>query len=58
MLIWPTKRSYTGQPSAELHTYGSLPVLQALVDVAMSRAPGRPGPASSRCGPSWPDDSI
>ena len=31
VMHWPTQRSYTGQPSAELHTFGSLPVLQSLV---------------------------
>lgn len=31
VLFWPTSRSYTGQPAAELHTYGSLPILEALV---------------------------
>ena len=28
-LVWPTARSYTGQPSAELHLPGSPPVLEA-----------------------------
>lgn len=28
MLIWPTDRSYTRQPSAEFHTIGSSPLLQ------------------------------
>lgn len=44
-LIWPTTRSYTGQPSLELHTFGSLPVLQAIVNRAIefgARA-ARPG---------------
>ena len=31
-LIWPTSRSYTGQPSLELHTFGSLPILKTIVD--------------------------
>ncbi len=35
-LVWPGRRSYTGQPSAELHTYGSLPILQRLVDHAIT----------------------
>ncbi len=30
VMLWPTSRSYTGQPSAELHTFGSLPVLASL----------------------------
>ena len=40
VMLWPTGRSYTGQPAAELHTFGSLPVLTALVDAA-SRAGAR-----------------
>ena len=50
LLIWPTRRSYTGQPSAEIHTYGSLPILQAIVDavtVAGAR-PARPGEFTMR----------
>ncbi len=34
VMIWPTTRSYTGQPSAEIHTHGSLPVLTRLVHLA------------------------
>ncbi|KAA5542747.1 tRNA uridine-5-carboxymethylaminomethyl(34) synthesis GTPase MnmE [Roseiconus nitratireducens] len=30
-LVWPTGRSYTGQPAVEVHTFGSLPILQAVV---------------------------
>jgi tRNA modification GTPase len=29
--IWPTSRSYTRQPSVEIHTYGSPPILQAVL---------------------------
>ncbi len=50
VMLWPTRRSYTGQPSAELHTYGSLPLLRALVDVAVeagARA-ARPGEFTMR----------
>ena len=32
VLLWPTQRSYTGQPSAEIHSYGSVPVLAAIVN--------------------------
>ncbi|TWT65057.1 tRNA modification GTPase [Allorhodopirellula solitaria] len=32
VMLWPTERSYTGQPSAELHLVGSLPILDAVVD--------------------------
>ncbi len=34
LFLWPTSRSYTRQPSAELHTIGSPPVLSALVQAA------------------------
>lgn len=29
--LWPTERSYTRQPTAELHTMGSPPILEAIV---------------------------
>lgn len=32
VLLWPGRRSYTGQPSAELHLIGCLPLLDAVVD--------------------------
>ena len=45
LLIWPTNRSYTRQPSAEFHTIGSSPLLQlalkALCDAGARVA--RPG---------------
>lgn len=45
LYYWPTPRSYTGQPSAELHTIGSPPLLESLLDTV--RAAGarlaRPG---------------
>lgn len=50
ILLWPTKRSYTGQPSAELHTIGSLPLLTGLVEAASqagARA-ARPGEFTMR----------
>ncbi len=33
LYFWPTRRSYTGQPSAELHTIGSPPLVEQLLDV-------------------------
>lgn len=50
VMLWPTRRSYTGQPSAELHTYGSLPVLQTIVDqaVAAGGRAARPGEFTMR----------
>ena len=45
VLVWPNNRSYTGEPSAELHTYGCIPILQRLVDrtVAAGARVARPG---------------
>ena len=50
VLLWPTTRSYTGQPSAELHTFGSLPVLTALVNAtqAAGARAARPGEFTMR----------
>ena len=50
VMVWPTRRSYTGQPSAEIHTFGSLPVLQAIVDTAcrLGARPARPGEFTMR----------
>ncbi|MDZ7618910.1 MAG: GTPase, partial [Patescibacteria group bacterium] len=31
LLVWPEGRSYTGQPMAEVHTFGSPPLLEALL---------------------------
>ena len=44
-LIWPTKSSYTGQPSLELHTFGSLPILTAIVSraIELGARAARPG---------------
>ena len=50
VMVWPDQRSYTGQPSAELHTYGSLPLLRGLVELATqagARA-ARPGEFTMR----------
>lgn len=40
-LVWPGSRSYTGSPSVEIHTFGSVPVLEAVVSAAV-RAGARP----------------
>ncbi len=32
LMLWPTSRSYTGQPMAELHTVGSPPLLDAVLE--------------------------
>ncbi len=44
-LVWPTHRSYTGQPAVELHLPGCLPLLDAAVEtlVAAGARPARPG---------------
>jgi tRNA modification GTPase len=34
LYLWPTTRSYTGQPSAELHLPGSPPLLEAALEAA------------------------
>ena len=50
LLIWPGRRSYTGEPSLEIHVIGSLPVLQAAVDrvVGLGARPARPGEFTMR----------
>lgn len=44
-MVWPDSRSYTGQPTVELHLPGSLPLLEAAVErlVAAGARPARPG---------------
>jgi tRNA modification GTPase len=44
VLFWPTTRSYTGQPSAELHLFGSAPLLQATVDLLRTAGARLAGP--------------
>jgi tRNA modification GTPase len=34
LYLWPSKRSYTGQPAAEFHTFGSPPLLESVVRVS------------------------
>lgn len=43
--LWPTHRSYTGQPAAELHVVGSPPLLEASLSTlhAHGARPARPG---------------
>jgi tRNA modification GTPase len=43
--LWPTARSYTRQPVAEVHTLGSVPLLEAALDAifAAGARPARPG---------------
>lgn len=45
LYLWPSSRSYTRQPTAEWHTIGSPPLLQAIVDAlcATGARPARPG---------------
>jgi len=37
LFLWPTDRSYTRQPSAELHTLGSPPLLDAVLNEVCTR---------------------
>jgi len=48
--VWPDHRSYTGSPSVEIHTFGSLPILEAIVAAAVSAGarPARPGEFTMR----------
>ena len=43
--VWPTHRSYTGEPLVEVHTVGSPPLLEALLDeiYRCGARPARPG---------------
>ena len=43
--LWPTRRSYTAQPLAELHAAGSPPLLERVLEVvfAAGARPARPG---------------
>ena len=45
LYLWPGKRSYTGQPVAEIHTLGSPPLLEAVVRAvcAGGARPAEPG---------------
>ncbi|QDT37889.1 tRNA modification GTPase [Stratiformator vulcanicus] len=42
---WPTRRSFTGQPAAEFHTFGSPPLLELIVTTLCRNGarPARPG---------------
>jgi len=42
--VWPTTRSYTGSPSVEIHTFGSLPILEAVVAAAIQAGARPAGP--------------
>ena len=45
LILWPGPRTYTGQPSAEIHTVGSPPLLQHLLAHCLTRGarPAEPG---------------
>jgi len=45
LFVWPDHRSYAGQPTVEIHTVGSPPILNAIVDDLVSRGVriARPG---------------
>ena len=50
LLIWPTSRSFTKQPSAEFHSFGSRPVLELAVNAICSHGarPAEPGEFTMR----------
>lgn len=45
ILYWPDHRSYTGEPCAELHLLGSMPIVESLVErlVALGASPAQRG---------------
>lgn len=49
-MIWPARQSYTGSPTIEIHTYGSLPILEAIVTtlVHAGAKPAGPGEFTMR----------
>jgi tRNA modification GTPase len=50
VMWWPTRHSYTAQPSVEFHTHGSLPILNAVVQraIAAGARVARPGEFTMR----------
>lgn len=50
LLVWPTSQSFTKQPSAEFHTFGSRPVLELAVSAicAHGARPAEPGEFTMR----------
>lgn len=50
LLCWPTRRSYTGQPTVEIHTIGSPVLLEAICEslYAAAARPARPGEFTMR----------
>lgn len=45
LYLWPDRRSYTGQPAAEIHTLGCQPLLESIAGelAAAGARPGQPG---------------
>ena len=58
LYLWPTARSYTRQPVAEVHTLASPPLLEAVLRAACASAPVWPIPVSLPCEHSWRGDWI
>ena len=58
LCLWPGKRSYTGQPVAEIHTLGSPPLLEALLRTVCAAERGWLSPASSLFAPFSPAAST
>ena len=49
LFLWPTARSYTREPVAELHTIGSPPLLRAALSAVCRAARGWLNQVSLRC---------
>jgi tRNA modification GTPase len=58
LYLWPTKSSYTRQPSAELHLPGSPPLLEAALEAVATPVLASPAPVNSRSAPSSLAGSI
>lgn len=43
-LVWPSSKSYTGLPSVEIHTFGSAPILESIVQAATAAGARPAGP--------------
>ncbi len=53
LFLWPTARSYTRQPLAEFHTFGSPPALNSLLDTVCAAARGWRSRENSRYEHFW-----
>ena len=58
LYFWPAPHTYTGQDVVEMHTLSCPPLVDLLTAQLLQAGAGRPGPASSPCGRSWPASST